>query len=61
VMSALKYDSTAFVCDGCPNICEIVNLFLDGKLLARWGGRCGKWQNLEYQPVGELVRENFSV
>ena len=61
VMSALKYDSTAFVCDGCPNICEIVNLFLDGKLLARWGRRCGKWQNLEYQPVGELVGENFSV
>jgi predicted CoA-substrate-specific enzyme activase len=45
-LSNLHYKSTAFICDGCPNICEIVNLSLDGKLLARWGGRCGKWEEL---------------
>lgn len=43
-LSDLQYESTAFICDGCPNICEIVNLILDGNLLARWGGRCGKWE-----------------
>lgn len=46
-LSELDYQASTFTCDGCPNICEIVNLSLDGKLLARWGGRCGKWENLE--------------
>ncbi len=43
VLSELDYETGTFQCDGCPNICEIVNLSLDGELLARWGGRCGKW------------------
>ena len=48
-LSELDYQASAFTCDGCPNICEIVNLSLDGKLLARWGGRCGKWEDLELE------------
>ncbi len=43
-LSDLDFEATTFTCDGCPNICEIVNLSLDGELLARWGGRCGKWE-----------------
>ncbi len=46
LVSELQFETVAFECDGCPNICEIVNLSLDGKLLARWGGRCGKWEDL---------------
>lgn len=45
VLSELDYQASSFECDGCPNICEIVNLSLDGALLARWGGRCGKWED----------------
>ncbi len=46
-LSELNYEASTFACDGCPNICEVVNLVLDGELLARWGGRCGKWENIE--------------
>lgn len=46
-LSDLDFEAGTFACDGCPNICEIVNLSLDGALLARWGGRCGKWEGSE--------------
>lgn len=46
-VSDLHYETSSFECSGCPNICEIVNITLEGKLLARWGGRCGKWDNLD--------------
>jgi len=45
-LSELDFEASTFTCDGCPNICEVVNLSLDGELLARWGGRCGKWESL---------------
>ena len=50
-LSELQYQTSSFECDGCPNICEVVNLSLDGELLARWGGRCGKWDELSKEPV----------
>ena len=59
-LSNLYYKSTAFICDGCPNICEIVNLSLDGKLLARWGGRCGKWEDMA-ETVEDAVKVGDSV
>jgi activator of 2-hydroxyglutaryl-CoA dehydratase len=42
---SLKQDfaTRAFECNGCPNICEIVEFKSNGKILARWGDRCGKW------------------
>lgn len=46
-LSDLEFAASTFTCDGCPNICEIVNLSLDDKLLARWGGRCGRWENID--------------
>jgi len=45
-LSDLEFQASTFECDGCPNICEVVNLALDGELLARWGGRCGRWDEL---------------
>jgi predicted CoA-substrate-specific enzyme activase len=50
-LSELQFEPSTFTCDGCPNICEIVNLSLDGVLLARWGGRCGKWESMETDPA----------
>lgn len=42
----LAYGTRAFDCSGCTNQCEIVEIFLGGKLVARWGGRCEKWERL---------------
>ncbi|HCJ10420.1 MAG TPA: 2-hydroxyglutaryl-CoA dehydratase [Clostridiales bacterium] len=38
------FRTSAFDCDGCPNECEIIEVFLDGALVARWGGRCRRWE-----------------
>jgi len=35
----------SFECKGCPNSCEIIQIYADGKLMARWGDRCGKWSS----------------
>jgi predicted CoA-substrate-specific enzyme activase len=45
-VSDMKYEASSFECKGCPNMCEIVNIAVDGEVLARWGGRCGKWEHL---------------
>ena len=37
---------TSFDCKGCPNQCEVIEARIDGKIVARWGDRCGKWSNL---------------
>jgi predicted CoA-substrate-specific enzyme activase len=42
----IKCDS--FICKGCPNQCEVIEAKMNGKIIARWGDRCGKWSNLKY-------------
>ncbi len=42
-LSELDYRTTSFECKGCSNRCEIVEIKAGRELLARWGGRCGKW------------------
>jgi len=37
---------TSFQCQGCPNHCEVIEARIEGKIIARWGDRCGKWSNL---------------
>lgn len=37
---------TSFQCKGCPNHCEVIEARIEGKVIARWGDRCGKWSNL---------------
>ncbi|MCD6094802.1 2-hydroxyglutaryl-CoA dehydratase [bacterium] len=37
---------TSFQCNGCPNRCEVIEARIDGKVVARWGDRCGKWSSL---------------
>jgi len=36
--------TSSFECPDCPNACEIVEVFTEGRTVARWGDRCGKWQ-----------------
>ncbi|NLL18918.1 MAG: 2-hydroxyglutaryl-CoA dehydratase [Clostridia bacterium] len=42
-ISTADFTAGSFECDGCSNLCEIINIYQDGKIIARWGGRCGKW------------------
>ncbi|MCL6450117.1 MAG: acyl-CoA dehydratase activase [Acetobacteraceae bacterium] len=46
-LADLDYSTGSFDCDGCPNRCEVVEVFLDGRLAARWGGRCDRWDLAE--------------
>jgi len=48
-ISEEKFQTSSFECKSCPNMCEIAQLSLDGKVLARWGGRCDLW---ERSPAG---------
>ena len=38
-----NFVTSSFICDDCPNMCEIVVIEEEGKISARWGSRCGKW------------------
>jgi predicted CoA-substrate-specific enzyme activase len=42
-VSSVDYQTRSFHCKGCENHCEIVKIMVEGKTLACWGGRCGKW------------------
>jgi predicted CoA-substrate-specific enzyme activase len=43
-VTEIEYRTSSFNCKGCSNNCEIVKIMVDGEVLARWGGRCGKWE-----------------
>ena len=40
--SEIEYRTRSFECDGCSNRCEIIEMLMEGRMIARWGGRCGK-------------------
>jgi hypothetical protein len=39
------YTPRSFECSGCANMCEVVEIKMNGKVVARWGDQCGKWSN----------------
>jgi len=43
-VSEVSYHTSSFECKACPNLCEIAQLSLSDKVLARWGGRCDLWE-----------------
>jgi len=45
-LSDFKYDTSSFECRGCSNHCEIIRMKVNGLTVARWGSRCGKWDDL---------------
>ena len=50
-ISKYEFETTAFHCPDCPNNCEVVEFKENGKIIARWGDRCGKWaENLDKRP-----------
>jgi len=40
----VEYRTTAFECKACPNYCEIVQIKVGHEVVARWGGRCPRWE-----------------
>ncbi len=40
-----SYLPKSFECSGCANMCEIVEIRLNDKVIGRWGDQCGKWSN----------------
>jgi predicted CoA-substrate-specific enzyme activase len=42
-ISDLNFKTTSFRCKLCPNHCEIVQFFEDKKVIARFGDKCGRY------------------
>ncbi|NLI12277.1 acyl-CoA dehydratase activase [Pelotomaculum propionicicum] len=42
-ISGLSYHTGCFECDGCSNVCEVVEIYEEEKIIGRWGSRCSKW------------------
>ncbi len=40
-----NFRTSSFECKACPSVCEISQVFEEGKVLARWGGRCDLWES----------------
>ncbi|MGI6621300.1 MAG: acyl-CoA dehydratase activase [Bacillota bacterium] len=49
-IASLEAHTVGFVCDDCGNACEMQEIYIDGELCARWGSRCGKWDDLSVSP-----------
>ncbi|MBI2303530.1 MAG: 2-hydroxyglutaryl-CoA dehydratase [Chloroflexi bacterium] len=43
-ISDMSFHTSSFECKACANICEIAQIMGDGKVVARWGGRCDMWE-----------------
>lgn len=44
-LTDFDYKTKSFECDGCSNMCEIAEIYINGRIGARWGGRCGRWNH----------------
>ncbi|MBI2864690.1 MAG: 2-hydroxyglutaryl-CoA dehydratase [Chloroflexi bacterium] len=43
-VSDLDYKTSSFECKACSNVCEIIQIRMNRQIIARWGGRCDKWE-----------------
>ncbi len=42
-ITGLNYRTGSFECNGCPNSCEISEIYEGDQVIGRWGSRCQKW------------------
>ncbi|WP_077366879.1 acyl-CoA dehydratase activase [Anaerosalibacter sp. Marseille-P3206] len=42
----VEYCVKGIECNGCSNMCEILEIWADNQVLARYGDKCGKWSNM---------------
>lgn len=40
------YTAKSIECHDCSNLCEVIEIYANSEVIARWGDRCGKWSNL---------------
>jgi len=40
------YTAKSIECNGCSNMCEVIEILANGDSIARWGDKCGKWSQL---------------
>lgn len=40
----IEYRTSSFECRACPNRCEIAEIRVGREVVARWGGRCDRWE-----------------
>ncbi|WP_425449678.1 acyl-CoA dehydratase activase [Dethiothermospora halolimnae] len=40
-----SYKVKGFECNDCSNMCEVIEIYAEGKVVARYGDKCGKWTN----------------
>ena len=45
-VSQKEYHTSSFECKACANLCEIAQLSVNSKTIARWGGRCDRWERV---------------
>jgi len=47
------YSTKTIECNGCSNICEIIQIISGKDIMACWGDRCGKWSSaiLKYERI----------
>lgn len=43
-----NYSTQSFECSGCSNVCEIIRVLKDGNPIQCWGGRCSKWEDVNF-------------
>jgi activator of 2-hydroxyglutaryl-CoA dehydratase len=46
-VTSLEFQNRSFICKGCANACEIIEIKQEKEVLARWGDRCGRWTAAE--------------
>jgi len=40
-----RFIAESFECGECPNLCEVIEISAQDKIIARWNDKCGKWSN----------------
>ncbi|MCL4534450.1 MAG: acyl-CoA dehydratase activase [Bacteroidetes bacterium] len=45
-VSDLAYSTSSFECKACSNTCEIIQIRVSNEIVARWGGRCDRWESV---------------
>ncbi|MCC5909131.1 MAG: 2-hydroxyglutaryl-CoA dehydratase [Clostridiaceae bacterium] len=49
------YNVKGMECKDCSNLCEVIEILRDGTVMARWGDKCGKWNNALKSGVEKLA------
>ncbi len=58
-ISKIKYTQESFECNGCPNVCDIKRVSIEGEDKLFYGGRCEKYEKnkLKTQQSEDLFKE----